>query len=283
MRPIGLAAIGLIVLLAMTTQSPVLAADAACAPGALAATYPGLVGKTLKVSVTGTTPPYSFRDPKDLDRIVGFGPDYARAAFACIGTKISFGTADWSGLVASVVSGQADLIWDALFYTPERAKALDFVTYQSSGSGALVPKGNPKHLHALSDLCGLHTVALIGSVEDVKLHDTSAACEKAGKPPVTTTTTPDRAAGLRLVENGRADAYVGEATAAAYDKTLFDRAFTFSTGLKIGVAVAKGNTQLEHAVYDAIKRIQASGAEKALYEKYGMDSSLSLPPEILTR
>ena len=283
MRSIEIAAIGLVALFGVAAGSPARAAAAGCKPGALAGKYPALVGKTLKISVTGTTRPYSFRDPEHLDRIIGFGPDYARAAFACIGVPITFGTADWSGLVASVVSSQADLIWDALFYTPERAKSLDFVIYQSAGSGALVPKGNPKHLHALSDLCGLHTVALIGSVEDVKVHQTSSACEKAGKPAITTTTTPDRAAGLRLVENGRADAYIGEATAAAYDKTLFDRAFTFSTGLKIGVAFAKGRTQLEQAVYDAIKRIQASGAEKALYEKYGMESSLSLPPEILTR
>jgi polar amino acid transport system substrate-binding protein len=283
MRPIRIAALALIALLGAATRSPVLAAEAGCKPGELAAKYPALAGKALKVSVTGTTRPYSFRDPEHLDDIIGFGPDYARAAFACIGAPITFGTADWSGLVASVSSGQANLIWDALFYTPERAKSLDFVVYQAAGSGGLVLKGNPKHLHALGDLCGLRAVALIGTVEDVKVHETSAACEKAGKPPIASTTTPDRAAGLRLVENDRADAYIGEATAAAYDKNLFERAFTFSTGLKIAVAVAKGNTELEHAVFDAIKLIQASGAEKALYAKYGMDSSLSLAPEILVQ
>ncbi len=281
LRKTGMAAIALLGFFSIAGASAAHAAESECKPGDVATKYPSLAGKTLKVTVTGSSKPYSFRDPSNLDNIIGFGPDYARAAFACIGVPITFGTADWSGLVASVSAGQSDLIWDALYYTPERAKSLDFVVYEAAGSGALVPKGNPKHLAALSDLCGLRIVTLIGSVEDVKAREASAACQKAGKPEIEMTTAADRASGLRLVENDRVDAYLGEATVAAYDKTLFERAFSFSTGLKIAVGIAKNNKVLEQAVFDAVKLLQASGEEKAIYEKYGIDSSLSLPPEIL--
>jgi polar amino acid transport system substrate-binding protein len=281
LRGARVAAITLLGLFTLAGFSPAQAAESGCKPGEVATKYPGLAGKTLKVTVTATTKPYSFRDPNNLDNIIGFGPDYARAAFACIGVPITFASADWSGLVASVSAGQSDLIWDALYYTPERAKSLDFVVYEAAGSGTLVPKGNPKQLSALSDLCGLRIVALIGSVEAVKAQEASAACQKAGKAEIAMTTAADRASGLRLVENDRVDAYLGEATVAAYDKTLFERAFSFSTGLKIAVGIAKGNKVLEQAVFDAIKSLQASGEEKAIYEKYGIDSSLSLPPEIL--
>jgi polar amino acid transport system substrate-binding protein len=263
--------------------APARAADPVCEPGKLATKYPELAGKTVKVTVTGTTKPYSYRDPANLDNIIGFGADYARAGFACLGVPMTFGIADWSGLVASVSSGQADAIWDALYYTPERAKALDFVAYQVAGSGGLVPKGNPKKLGSLDDLCGLRVVALIGTVEAVKAQEVGATCQKANKSDVSVISTPDRAAGLRLLENDRADVYLGEATVAAYDKTLFERAFTFSTGLKIAVGINKGNVVLEHAVYDAIRALQADGSAKKIFEKYEIDPSLSYPAEIMTQ
>jgi polar amino acid transport system substrate-binding protein len=263
--------------------APARAADPVCEPAKLATKYPELAGKTIKVSATGTSKPYSYRDPANLDNIIGFGVDYARAGFACLGIPMTIGTADWSGLLTSVTSGQADVIWDALYATPERAKVLDFVLYQVAGSGGLVPKGNPKKLSSIDDLCGLRAVALIGTVEAVKAQAVGAACVKAGKPDVTVMMTPDHAAGLRLVENDRVDVYLGEATVVAYDKALFERAFIFSTGLKVGVGINKGNKVLEMAVYDAIKALQADGTATKLFEKYQIDPSLSYPAEIVTQ
>src|SRR5207248_11395271 len=76
---------------------PVHAAEPAC--GALAAKYPSLAGKTLKIGQDGESPPFSFRDSKDFNRLDGLDADLARAVFACLGVPVTFVTGNWSGLI----------------------------------------------------------------------------------------------------------------------------------------------------------------------------------------
>ncbi len=54
-----------------------------CEPDKLAAVYPGLVGKKVIIGQDGESPPYSFRDPKNFNNIIGADADMARAAFKC--------------------------------------------------------------------------------------------------------------------------------------------------------------------------------------------------------
>ena len=62
-------------------------AQAACEPEKVAAKYPGLAGKTLKVGLDPTLPPVMYRDPKDPSKIVGQDPDMIDAAMKCLGVK----------------------------------------------------------------------------------------------------------------------------------------------------------------------------------------------------
>ena len=130
-------------------------AAAACDTNAVAAKYPGLSGKQVRVAQDGESPPYSFRDPADFESLTGLDADLTRAAFACLGMPVEFKTGKWSGMLPSVIAGQADLMWDNLYYTPARAQQVDFVTYLLAATGALVQKGNPKNIHALTDTCGI--------------------------------------------------------------------------------------------------------------------------------
>src|SRR5260370_38568275 len=56
-----------------------------CEPDKLATKYPSLVGKKVIIGQDGESPPYSFRDPKDFNSIIGADADMVRAAFKCIG------------------------------------------------------------------------------------------------------------------------------------------------------------------------------------------------------
>ena len=47
-------------------SGPALADAPKCEPGKLAAKYPSLAGKTIKIGTDGETPPYAMRDPKGL-------------------------------------------------------------------------------------------------------------------------------------------------------------------------------------------------------------------------
>ncbi|MDB5605446.1 MAG: Amino acid transporter substrate-binding protein family [Bradyrhizobium sp.] len=260
--------------------------EATCEPAKLSAKYPGLVGKTIKIGQDGESVPFSMRDPKDFSKLVGLDADLAQATFACIGVPMQFVIGTWSGLIPAAMSGQIDLMWDTLLYTPERAKKLDFVVYMNAATGMLVAKGNPKNIHALGDLCGLTGTTTLGTTQEAMLRDASSKCVAAGKPAVNIITSTDMPSGLRLVQNARADLvsvnkFVGESMIAA-NPTTIESAFDVITGAKIAVGTAKGNPDLVKALHDGLAAIRASGAEKAIYERYHVDYGLTTEPATLT-
>src|SRR5262245_53653703 len=258
---------------------------AACEPDKVATKYPGLAGKTLKVGLDPTLPPVMYRDPRDPSKIVGQDPDMIDAAMKCLGVKYELVGLDFGTLIPTLQAGQIQLVWSNIYYTPERAKAADFIAYATTGTAGIVRKGNPKGIKGLADTCGARAAPILGTVEDTAFKEQSAKCVAAGKPAIEITPYPNAPATSRALENDRADV-------SMYDLVLvdqvvknnpdkFERAFSFRTNIRIGVAVRKGNEELANAVKDAIQTLQANGTQKALLEKNGMDPALAVPAEIL--
>ncbi len=262
--------------------NPVSAATPACEPTKLVQKYPSLAGKTLTVAMPSDSKPIAYRDPNNLDNLIGFAADYARGVFLCLGAPFKFMVAPLSGGLAAASSGQADMVWSTIYYTPERAKALDFVLYQKAASGGVVPKDNPKHISSFEDLCGHSAVSQIGSLEAVKLGEASKACLDKGKAAIDIVTAPDRASGLRLLDSGRADLYLGIGIKGAYPDNL-TMSFIYTSDIRAGIGLTKGSAELERAVVDAVAALQANGFERKLYETYDIDPSLTFPPTIVTQ
>ena len=258
-----------------------------CEADKLATKYPGLAGKTVKIGTDGETPPYAMRDPKDFNHLIGLDTELAEATFKCIGVPIEFKLGAWSGQLPAVANGQTDAMWDTLYYTPERAKQMDFVIYQRAATGGMVQKGNPKHITSLDDVCGVRATAGLGTVEEAQFRQLSGKCVKAGKKPIEIVTFPDVPAGARLVMNDRADlllinlGLVDQFVADNPDK--LERAFIIVTNWKVGVGFNKSNKELEQAVADGLKTLRADGTEKKIYDKYHFEYSLAMPIEILTQ
>jgi polar amino acid transport system substrate-binding protein len=260
--------------------------EVVCEPAKLATKYPGLVGKTIKVGQDGESVPFSMRDPKDFSKLIGLDADLAQATFGCIGVPMQFVIGTWSGLIPAAMAGQIDVMWDTLLYTPERAKKLDFVNYMNAATGMLVAKGNPKNIHGLGDLCGLTGTTTLGTTQEAMLRDASGKCVAAGKAAVNIITSTDMPSGLRFVQNARADLvavnkFVGDSMVAA-NSTTVESAFDVVTGAKIAVGTAKGNADLVKALRDGLAAIRASGAEKAIYDRYHIDYGLTTEPVVLT-
>src|ERR1700716_1027450 len=260
--------------------------DAACEPAKLAVKYPSLVGKTIKIGQDGESVPFSMRDPKDFSKLIGLDADLAQATFACIGVPMQFVIGTWAGLIPAAMSGQIDIMWDTLLYTPERAKKMDFVVYMNAATGMLVAKGNPKNVRALGDICGITATTTLGTTQEAMLREASTKCVAAGKPAVNIITSTDMPSGLRLVQNARADLaavnkFVGDSMVAA-NPTTVESAFDVITGAKIAVGTAKGNPDLVKALRDGLAAIRASGAEKAIYDRYHIDYGLTTEPVTLT-
>jgi polar amino acid transport system substrate-binding protein len=258
-----------------------------CEPDKVATRYPELAGKTIRIGQDGTSLPFSYRDPANPERIIGSDADLARAVFGCIGVPVEFVIGQWAGLLPAVAGGRIDVMWDVLYYTPKRAEMVDFVLYSTMADGALVHKGNPTGAHSLDDLCGKRALAGLGTIEIVLLGELTTKCTGAGKPAIDITTYTDRPSAWQMIETNRADvmltSLLGGRAIAAEKPDLLEVSFSFEPDIKVGVAVAKGRTELEHALADAISALQANGEMAKIYQQYKLETSWILSPGILTK
>ena len=266
--------------------SPAHAAGLACEPAKLAEKYPSLAGKTIKIGADPQTSPYVMRDGNDFSKVVGADADLAAAVLNCAGIKHEMFLGGWSGLLPATAGGQVDVFWDTLYYTPERAKQLDYVIYMQAGTGALTQKGDPKKITAVTASCGATYAVGLGTVEEVAMHKEDDACKAVGKPGITIMTYPDTASGSRLVQSGRADIMLSDlsmvSSLVASNPDVYSLAYKIMTGFNIGAAVKKGNTDLLHAIYDGLRVMQTNGTQNAIFLKYHIDPDLALPAEIKT-
>jgi polar amino acid transport system substrate-binding protein len=276
---------GLALTLLVAAQAP--AAEDKCEPQALAAKYPTLVGKTIRVAQSGEGAPFTFRDPEEFDKLIGLDADLVRATFACIGVPFEFKTGGWSGLLPSVIAGQSDLMWSNLYYTPARAEQVDFVTYLLAATGGMVKKGNPKNIHSLDEACGVRAAAGLGTVEEAMFRGVSDKCVAAGKPAVELVTYADRPSGIRMVQNDRADLLMGDLGSMDYTISQLpnelERGYMMLTDYKVGPGIGKSMPELRQAVFDSLQIIQAEGTMKKLMIKYNVDPTLQRPVQMFTK
>lgn len=259
----------------------------ACESAKIAQKYPSLVGKTIKIGVDPQTPPYIMRDAKDFNKLVGFDADLSREVLDCAGIKHEFFIGGWGGLLPALNAGQIDLFWDDLYYTAERAKQVNFVTYMQAGTGVLTQPGNPKKITSMDTLCGTTAAVGVGTVEDPQVRAADEKCKSSGKPGINIMTFPDVAAGTRLVQTGRADVFLydlGLIDSLVKDQPkMYSRGFAVLSGMAIGAAMSKQNKDLLNAVIDGMRVMQSSGKQKAIFEKYGLDPSLQIAAEVKTQ
>ena len=258
-----------------------------CEPDKVATRYPTLAGKTMRVGQDGVSVPFTYRDPKDPDHLIGSDADYARAVFGCIGLKVEFVVGAWAGLLPAVAAGRIDVMWDALYYTAERAKMVDYVLYSTASDSTLIHKGNPHHIKSLNDICGLRALSGVGTIEALILIDIDKKCVADGKPGLTIISYNDKPSAWMMMETDRADIILTStplAVAIATDKpNAVEVGFSFLTDIKIGAAVAKGRTDLEQAIVDGVAATQASGEIAKIFQTYKMDPELILSPSIVTQ
>lgn len=286
MRLFGFLASVAAAVLSLTMTAPASVQGAVCEPAKLAQKYPSLAGRTLKIGADPQTQPYVMRDPANFEKIIGVDADLARAVLDCVGVKYEFFLGGWSGLLPAVMSGQVDIMWDDLYYKPERAKTVDFLIYMRAGTGAIVPAGNPEKVTSKADFCGKTVSYAVGSAEEKIVQEQDDLCKSASKPQINKMPFQDLAAGMRLLDSKRTGillwdlGFVDATVARGKDK--YARAFGIVGTFSIGAAMKKGDEDLKKALLEGLTAVQASGEQKKIFERYGVDVDLMLPAEIKT-
>jgi polar amino acid transport system substrate-binding protein len=255
---------------------------AGCKPEETAQRYPGIAGRTVKIATSPITPPFVFTEAKDRRKLVGFDVDFAEAWAKCLGLKYEWQSyQEVPAMIAAVQGGRADVVHAELFHNPDRAKQIDFVIYMKTFTGSLVPKGNPKQLESIDDLCGKSDAQALGTVEVALVKGQSVKCRKAGKPPVKLVVYRDNNVAIQAVVTGRVDAFLSDVVLVGRIARRFpdriETAFNLDNSLNIGLGVNKQQTELRDAILAATKAIQKNGTETRLLRKWELQETLLVP------
>ncbi|MCX8999705.1 transporter substrate-binding domain-containing protein [Rhizobiaceae bacterium BDR2-2] len=251
---------------------------------ALRSKYPSLTGKELTIGLGGYNK--GFQSPKadDPDTLEGLDPDMFDRLGACLGFTYKFQLGAFNVLITSLTSGRIDM-GPSLYVTPARLEQVAFVSSYQVIDGSVVPKGNPKNLQSLDDLCGMTISAAAGTFEATTLApEQTKKCLEADKPAVDVLLVQNTDNAILAVQSGRADIHLTSAAVArglvAADPRL-ERAFDVDLPIRNGYPIAKDNTELRSAVTEGIAIIQGTGVQKKLLEKWGQGGDAERPVENL--
>ncbi len=162
---------------------------------------------------TSNDAPLSYIDSK-TNEAAGVLPDILREVLKRenIDAKLDVVAMPFASLIPAVQSGRIELMGDAMYVRPARAKIMDFsdgIFFNPESFD--VAKGNPKKLHRIADLCGNAAGTYEGTVYVDMLKKAAAACPADKKLDVHLYPT---------IQNAFADLSTGRIDAAVVDSTL---------------------------------------------------------------
>lgn len=254
-----------------------------CEPERVAQKYPEYAGKVIKVAVSPTNAPYTYVDPADPAKITGLEIELIEEVMNCAGLKVDYLKGAWSGLLPTIFSGAADVMVGNVVYRADRGERADFILFYVNGQSFLVPKGNPKKIAAVADLCGKSASAVVGGAGALEVDKQSKACVARGQQPISFQPSVDQESAARQLANGRID-FMPDGAAAAVIRAKSEKdleiAFTISTELAAGFVVKKGNDALSRLILDGMKALEARGRIAELMKKYEQNVNLLIPVEL---
>mgnify|MGYP004609408173 FL=1 len=223
-------------------------------------------GKVLKVATDANFPPFEFYQEQSKVH-TGFDIALTKAVAKQMGyEKVEFVNVHFKDILTGLQDKQYDMAVAALSITPERTRQVDFSeAYAEDGYKVIVNK-NAQLGDDFAALAGKTVAAEEGSYAEELLKEQANGVKVI---PVH-----DTEAGIKLVADGKADALVASKIVAGFfithnygDKVKF-AGETVLHGDKYGMAVARGNQELQKKVNEALKEIKRSGEYKNIYSSY---------------
>lgn len=233
---------------------------------------------TLRVAI-GNEPPFTSIAPDG--RVSGAAPDVARAVFAALGVADLEATVlDYGAMIPSLQAGRVDAITAGLFMKPERCEAVAYSQpILCDAEALLLPAGNPKGFRSYADFAAdpEATLGAPGGGTEEKL------ALDAGVPRDRLIVVPDAQSGLKMVQDGRIDAYslpvlsLNDLLAKSGDDAL--EVFAPVAGAPVycdGAAFNKRDTALRDAFDVELAKLKESGEFAKIIEPYGFSAEAAI-------
>src|SRR5213594_155133 len=207
--------------------------------------------------------PYSFRDPRNPSRIIGFGVDFADALAQRMGRKPRFVQNQWDGLVPGLERAEYDVVINGLEITPERAEKIHFSNPYFYSTLTLTTRADDTRIHGADDLRGLTAGVLrvtfaeryVQSLGNVTIRSYDGQVEQ-----------------FIDLDLGRLDALVMDTPVASYYATGPQvRNFEIPAArMAFGIGIRKNDQELLHQINDALEAMRRDGTLRKIYTDWGI-------------
>ncbi|MBC7942707.1 MAG: basic amino acid ABC transporter substrate-binding protein [Chitinophagaceae bacterium] len=257
----GLAAVGLLLAACGKKETP---PAPAAAPMAASAPAPA----PAKVYVVGTDAAYApFESQNEKGEIVGFDVEVVQAVAAKAGIEVKFVNTPWEGIFNALGQGDRDMVVSAVTITDERKQTMDFSDPYFDAAQLIAVKENSK-VSKFADLKRLKVGVQTGTTGD------EAVTKLMGKTSTNIKRFESTPLALKELESGGVDAVVADNGVVIHYvannpggkfKTVSDNEFVPE---KYGMALKKGNTELQGKLNTGLAAIKSDGTYDKIYAKY---------------
>ncbi|WP_245295178.1 ectoine/hydroxyectoine ABC transporter substrate-binding protein EhuB [Manganibacter manganicus] len=210
-------------------------------------------------------------------KVSGAAPDVAREIFKRLGVPdVVASISEYGAMIPGLQAGRFDVITAGLFMKPERCAAVAYSEpVLCDAEALLVKKGNPKGFKSYEDIAKdeTATVGAPGGGTEEKL------ALNAGVPRDRVIVVPDGQSGLKMVQDGRIDAYslpvlsINDLMKKANDPNLEVVAPVVGAPVYCdGAAFNKNDTALRDAFDVELAKMKESGDFAKIIEPYGFSA-----------
>ena len=207
--------------------------------------------------------PYSFRDPRNPSRIIGFEVDLADELAERMGRKARFIQNQWDGLVPGLERAEYDVVINGLEITPERSEKIHFSNPYFYSTLTVTTRADDTRIHAADDLRGLTAGVL---------RVTFAERYVQGLGNVTIRSYDGQVEQFIDLDLGRLDALVMDTPVASYYATgPHVRNFEIPAArMAFGIGIRKNDEELLHQINDALEAMRRDGTLRKIYTDWGI-------------
>ena len=185
----------------------------------------------------------------------------------------------FDGIIAALLAKKCDAIISGMNDTPERKKQVAFVDYLKVGQSFMVRTGNPAHITGIPSLAGKSASVETGTTNKDFLDEQSKKLKSEGKKGIKVVTFPKDTDAANALKTGKVDAYFGDAPVVAYyietDPKSFQIGGTPVNPISIGIAIRKGDAELQAAATKAIKAIYADGTMDKILVRWKLGKAVA--------
>lgn len=224
-------------------------------------------------------PPFTAVKPDGT--VSGAAPDVARAIFKKLGVEdVVASVSEYGAMIPGLQAGRFDVVTAGLFMKPERCRAVAYTEPVLCDAEAMaVKKGNPLKLQSYED---------VANNPDAKIGAPGGGTEErlaleAGVPRDRVIVVPDGQSGIKMLQDGRIDAYslpvlsISDLLDKADDANLEMIAPVKGAPVYCdGAAFRKEDVALRDAYDKALAEMKQSGEFAKIIEPYGFSAAAAM-------